>query len=232
MSNEKFTAFILDKDPDQSKKIISVVDKLFTKVFLQPSPESAPKDFLDNKPNALFLNLNIDQRETSFRVLEQILKLNAHPCLIFAYLDEHEPELIAHAIENGILDVFMRPFDGDLIASKVSRFLKGNAASVEQNLLYTKLYKPLKAQVEFSYKLVSVDENGLTMMSENYINKGTKFQINSPLMNEIFEDPTIAFMVTKTWFDEQKNLHFLFAEPWNPKESQNSSLRRFILGKL
>ena len=228
---KQMTALIYDQEPDSSGRFISVMDRLFTKVLVQPDPKLLEGDFTLLKPTAIFLNLNMNQRETSFALLERIQTLNENGTLVFAYLDGHEPELIAHAFENGILDVFMRPFDGDVIASKVNRVLRQDKTGVEKDLLYTKLYQPLKSEIEFDCKLVSVDENGFTLSSDHYVSKGTKFKMNTPLTNEIFGSDVMKFMVTKTWFDEQLSMHFLFAEPKDSKESHNASLRRFIMSK-
>jgi DNA-binding response OmpR family regulator len=229
--NKNFTALIIDSNPDLSQRFISVVDKVFTEVYLQPSEEQVEKDLVEFKPSAIFLNLNIDQRQSAFALLEKLPTMLESMPLVFAYMDGHEPELIAHCFENGILDVFMRPFDADLIASKINRALRNEVAAVEKNLTYTKLLKPLSAEVKFSGRLAAVDENGLTLICDHYVSKGSRLKITSSLMEEIFGTATIRLMVSKTWFDEHKSIHFLYAEPPEQKESQSAGLRRFIMRK-
>lgn len=231
MKKHKHSVFIIDQDHDFSMKMVSTVEPIFTTVYVQNDLKLFEMDYLGLKPNVLLLNLNLNQREAAFNFLEKTLpKLELKP-LVYGYMDSAENEFMAHAVENGIQDVFVRPFDTDIIASKINKHIN-NEESLKIDIPYVRLLSPLKAKLELKFKILSIDENGLTLTGLNYISKGTKFSMNNPLIQEIFGTPSMQLMVTKTWFDEATGNYHLFTEPKDSNEVTRSALRRFILSKI
>ncbi len=224
-------ALVIDQDPESLKRFLPCVEGIFATVYTQSDPTRLERDYQGLKPQVIFLNLNLDHREESFNFLEKVHPTQETPAVVFAYLDHGEPELFAHAIENGVQDLFTRPFDADLIASKINRWIR-NEQSLEKDLSYTRLRPALKAQVELGLKLLCVDESGFTMSSDHYISKGTRLPVCAPLLKEIFGAPDLELLVTKTWYEEGQAECYLFLEPRAASEATSSALRRFILSKL
>lgn len=223
-------ALIVDHDADSARNFAQVVKELFNKVHIQSDDILAMKEFGELKPQVLFLNLNINQRNAHFELLEKLPFEADNPLIIFGYNDGQEPELLAHAIETGIQDIFVRPFDADIISTKITRFFQSEKTQGRE-IQYQELNPVVKATVRLNYKLSSVDENGLTFKGEHYISKGTTFTQKGPLIKEIFETDSQEFMVTKTWLSDDWKEYFFFAEPKDQKEQTSSALRRFILRK-
>lgn len=223
-------ALIIDQNPDQAKNFATLVKELFNKVFTQTDPLLALKEFEELKPNVLFLNLTINQRSKNFDLLEKLPFTLDNPVIVFGYNDGSEPELLAHAIETGIQDIFIRPYDADIISTKITRFYQSEKTSGRE-IQYQDLNPPLKAHVKFNFKLSAVDESGLTFKGEHYISKGTVFTQKGPLINEIFETDSQELMVTRTWLGEDWKEYFFFAEPKDQKEITSAALRKFVLRK-
>jgi DNA-binding response OmpR family regulator len=231
MKAKPIKAMIIDHDADLAKQFSQNISALFTKLQIQDNTPEAIQSFKDMRPQVLFINLTINQRSTNFEILEKLELSQEMPTVIFGYNDSHEPELLAHSLETGIVDIFVRPFDPDIISTKIGRYFQSEKTQ-EMSLQYSPLKPPIKAQVHFNFKLTAVDENGLSFKGEHYISKGTIFSLNNDLMKEIFENSLQEFMVTKTWISDDWKDYFLFAEPKDASEQKSAALRRFILRKI
>ncbi len=231
MKAKTLTAMIIDQDPEYAKAMTNTIKELFHKVYCQVNFTAALKEFKDVKPQVIFINLTIDQRSLALETLEKLNFRPEEPTIVFGYNDTLEPEFLGHAIESGIDDIFVRPFDGDIISSKITRYFQYEK-TMDRELQYSSLNPPIKALVNFPMKLVAVDENGITLKCDHYISKGTILPFKNTLMKSIFDTDSIELMVTRTWPAEDWKEYFLFAEPKISNEQTNAALRRFILGKL
>jgi DNA-binding response OmpR family regulator len=231
MKQTNLKAMIIDADPDQAKAMSIVLKDLFSKIIFQSDVTLALKEFRELKPNILFLNLGIGQRAIQLEIPEKLELTPDEQLVIFGYNDASEPELLATAMESGIHDIFVRPFDADIISTKINRYYVSDKTQ-NRDLQYGKLTPSLKAQVVFDLKLVAVDENGFTFKGEHFICKGTTFPLKGTFIKDIFEADIQEFMITKTWVNEDQKDYYLYAEPRDMKEQTNAALRRFILRQL
>lgn len=231
LKTKMLKALIIDQNPEQAKNFATLVKELFNKVFVQSDALLALKEFEELKPNVIFFNLTINQRSAHFELLEKLPMAMDNPVIVFGYNDAPEPELLAHAIETGIQDIFLRPYDADIISTKITRFYQSEKTSGRE-IQYQELNPAIKATVKFNFKLTAVDENGLTFKGEHYISKGTVFTQKGPLINEIFENDSQELMVTKTWLSDDWKEYFFFAEPKDQKEQTSAALRKFVLRKI
>ena len=231
MKTKTLTAMVIDQDSDYTKTIVSTIKDLFNKVYVQNDYTEALKEFSEVKPQVLFINLTISQRSVALEMIDKFNYSETEPTIVFGYNDLQEPEFLGHAIESGIHDIFIRPFDADIISSKITRYYQ-DEKTLNRELQYGTLNPAIKASVNFPMKLVAVDENGITLRGDHYISKGTILPFKNDLMKEIFDTDSIELMVTKTWPGEDWKDYFLFAEPKTANEQTNASLRRFILGRI
>lgn len=231
MKAKLFKAFIIDQEDDLSRQLITSISGLFGKIFANKDLADAKIEIESLKPDIIFVNLSLKQRSANLEFLETLFAIPELESLFFGYCDAANSEIIAHAIESGIDDVFSRPFDKDIISSKISRFILNDEAQ-KLTLQYVPLASPIKASFKAKFEMTSVDENGLTFKTEHFINKGTTFKARDPIISEIFEVPEIEMMVTKTWIGEGWNEYFCFAEVREAKDKTSASLRKFILEKI
>lgn len=229
--NNRLKALVIDTDPDQAKAMADLVKDLFSSVRPQSDLGTAERDFLNARPHVLFVNLTIPQRSNNFEWLEKIDNSGEELTIIFGYNDSHDTELLAHAIENGVHDIFTRPYDVDIISTKITRYYQSDK-TLNRQLSYSNITPSFRAQVKFEFKLTSVDENGFTFRASHFISKGTTFPVKTPIIKDIFEADVMEFMVTRTWASDDLNDFYVFAEPKDIKETAHAALRRFILRKL
>ena len=221
---------ILDTDVEMARKFQQVIKPIFPTVKVQNDPLLFENEFADHSPDVMFLNINLETREESFRLMEKFSQ-SRRPPLFYCYMDSSTPEIIAHAIENGAQDVFTRPFDNAHIATKLAKHVKHDLA--RDNQLNVKTLVPtLPASVNFSFKLLSVDENGMLLQGKHYISKGTRFEFTAPIILEIFGKPSLPMMFSRTSRSETDDHSYLFyLEPVNPTEAHSAALRSFIIRK-
>lgn len=231
MKAKLFKAFIIDQEDDLAKQLITSVSGLFGKIYANKDPDAAKAEIDSLRPDIIFVNLSLKQRSANLEFVEKLFANPELECLFFGYCDAANAEIIAHAIESGIDDVFSRPFDKDIISSKISRFILNDEAQ-KLTLQYVPLLNPIKASFKAKFEMTSVDENGITFKTEHFINKGTTFKARDPIINDIFDVPEIELMITKTWIGEGWNEYFSFAEVREAKDKTSASLRKFILEKI
>ena len=219
---------VIDSDPNLSRNMTSTLERLFNKIFVQNEHALYRKELSVVKPDILFINLMIDQREESFRLLEWLSELETFP-LVYGYTNDNDPDLVAHSVENGFLHIFTGEPSVENITAIISRHLRESEALIRDLACY-KLHPPFFAEVEFDLRLIQIDENGFKFRSPHYISKGTSFDLNETLINEIFGADSVSVMVTKTSQSEDEENYDIFAEPKDIKEP-GMALRRYVISK-
>ena len=228
--NPKFIpALIVDHNADSARAMAALVKDLFNKVFIQSEIGNVLPDVAGVKPAVVLMNLTLSQRAENLELAEMIGKTE-NPPLILGYSDSHEPELLAHALESGFQDLFMRPFDPDLIASKINKFFQ-HEKTLKHDISYSPLRPALPAKVKFGVRLAGCDENGITIECEHYISKGTVITLPKALSLQITGSEKTEFLVSKTWTGDSWDKHFFYAELKSPDDARSASLRKFIHGK-
>lgn len=219
---------IIDQSSIEAAELSKSIKDIFQQVYVSTEPEAVTKEFLDVKPHVLFVNLMLVQRGTNFDLLERIPAIIKKDVVILGYAEAQVPELMAHAIERGIHDVITKPFRPELITPKIKQTVQSQISSrIDSQIV--RLKKPIPAKVQFTLKLSSVDENGLTFTHEHYLSKGTKLSLDHSLIQDIFGVPDIELMISKTWAEGEEFKSY--AEPTEPSDLKSAALRRFILKK-
>lgn len=231
MKTKFLKAMIVDQDVTQGRAMALLIKDLFTKIHFEQYAAEIIKECEQQKPRIIFFNLNVAQRTTNFEILEKLPLDGDKQTIIFGYTDSPEPELIAHAIEEGFNDIFVKPFDADIIATKINKYFKFEKTQ-GRDLSYTTLRPPLHGMLNIPLKLMSVDENGFEFKCEHYISKGGSFKLTNPIVHDIFEEDSIDLMISRTWTGDNYNDFFFYAEPMLSSEKTSAALRRFILRKI
>lgn len=232
MKTMRMNALIIDQDPEALKQFANVIKDLFNKIYISSNMADALKEFETIKPQVVYFNFGITQRNLQFEILSKLLALAPNPMpIFFGYCDSIEPELLTHALENGIHDLFARPFDADIISTKITRYYQSEKTG-NRELNYSQLRPPLPVSIKMKFKISSVDESGITFKGSHYVSKGTTLPIDSPIIEEIFNSKSLEFIVTRTWVSNDWNDYYFLAEPKDGKEHLSTNLRKFILGKI
>lgn len=230
MKNFTPTILLIDSDP----RTLAAIKNSLTVVTnrTEALKESAPlEDVLQNmKPEIVFVNFNLEQRRRNLELKDALLNLK--PDLeFFAYADAADPILIAHTLELGFRDIFVRPFDPDVICTKINRI--GNSLATKgHDLQYTNLRPARPAVLTIPLELKAIDEGGFHFSSTSFIAKGTSFIFSGKIPEKIFKLPQIELVVSSSERGTAKDSPFTYyAEPRVPTKEHQSALRHFLLGK-
>lgn len=229
MINHFLSGYIVDTDPQSAKHLAGTLKSVFNKVYYETDLKKVVSDCQDLKPQVVFINLGIEQRSSNLEVRESLANLDQN-FLFFAYLEKIEPELLAHAIESGFQDVFARPFDADVISTKINRNIQSEGTR-QKNLGYFSLSPVENCTFECPIQITSVDENGLRFRSPHYISKGSILPLKSKMIREIFGKDEVDFIVTQTAAESNWTGFTSYAEPRIASEEKSAALRRFLLEK-
>lgn len=229
--NPKFLpALIIDREAESARQMAAIIKDLFNKVYVQTELKNVPEDLAGLRPAVVLVCLTLAQRAENLELAELIGKSETPP-LLLGYSDSHEPELLAHALESGFQDLFMRPFDEDLIASKINKFIH-HEKILGHDIAYSPLRPALPAKVHFNVRLKGCDENGITLESDHYISKGTVITLPGKLSLDLTGSDRTEFLVTRTWSGENWDQQFFYAEMKSPDETKSAALRKFITSKV
>lgn len=229
MKAQSISVLVIDKDPESAKAMAFLVKDLFSKVHIQSELKKVPEDLLNLEPAVVLISLTISQRAENLELAE-IINKSAESPLLLGFSDSHETELLAHALESGFQDLFMRPFDEDLIASKINKFIQ-HENTLKHDLAYSTLRPLIHAKVRFHVRLIGCDENGITMEGDHYISKGTTIALPGVLSRKLTGSEKTEFIVTRTWTGNSWDKQFFYAEMKSPDEMRSAALRNFINGK-
>lgn len=219
---------VLDSDANSSRKMTSTLERVFNHIYVQNGSALYRKELGLVKPDVVFINLTINQREEGFTVLEWLGELEKLP-LVYGYTNEMDSDLFAHAVENGFLHIFTAEPDTEEVITTISRHFKESEALIRDLACY-KLHPPFPAEVELELSLVQIDENGFKLRSPHYISKGTSFDLTETFISEIFGVNSVSVMVTKTSQSDDEENYDLFVEPKDIKEP-GMALRRYVMSR-
>lgn len=231
MKTKYLKAMIVDQDSTQGRAMALVIKDLFSKIHFEQAASEIIKEFEQVRPRVLFINLNVAQRTTNFEIVSKLNLNRDEQTILFGYTDGSEPELIAHAIEEGFNDIFVKPYDADVFATKINKYFQFEKTQ-ERDIGYVPLRPALNGVMNLPLKLMSVDENGFEFMCDHYISKGGTFTLKNPIVQEIFEEPSIELMISRTWTGDNYTDYFFYAEPQLSNEKTSAALRRYILRKV
>lgn len=229
MKNFTPNILLIDSDPrtlGAIKNALTVVTER-TEVL---SPTSSLEEMLQNfRPEIVFINFNLDQRRQNLETKEALLRLKPE-LEVFAYADGADPILIAHTLELGFRDIFVRPFDPDVICTKINR-IGSSKATKGHELSYTSLRPPRPAVVSIPLQLIAIDEGGFSFRSKCFIAKGTVFPFTGKFCQNIFNQNEIELVVSSSERGNGTNEFTYYAEPRQPTKDHQSALRHFLLSK-
>lgn len=220
---------LVDSDPRtlaSIKNALSVVSDRIEQLNADSNLEDVLKDF---RPEIVFLNFNLEQRRKSLEVKDALLVLKPE-LACFAYADAADPILVAHSLELGFRDIFVRPFDPDVICTKINRYGDSKNTSAHE-LKYSVLKPPASAEISLPLKLIAVDEGGLTFRSKSFIAKGTTFPLTGKLSQQIFKQDSLELIVSSSEREPSTNEFTYYTEPRLPNKDHQSALRNFLLSK-
>jgi ActR/RegA family two-component response regulator len=232
VKTKNISSLIIDSDKDLSRNLEQSIKDIFLKVQILHDRREIVDNLNDFIPHVLFLNMNISQRSSHLDLLKQF-KQNPklESTLFFGYLDAQDPVLLAHAIEIGLHDIFARPFDQDIISSKINRFHQ-NDQMQSRELKYAKLASPIRAKLNTTTSVTLIDENGITMRCDHYVSKGALITINGQLSKDLYNLNKVELMVSKTWLGTNSEEYYLYAEPLRISEESRKSLKAFLLKNI
>lgn len=230
MKNFTPTILLVDSDP----RTIAAIKNSLTVVTdrAQSLQKDVPLEGVlqELRPEIVFVNFNLDQRRKNLEIKDSLLSLK--PDLeFFAFADAADPVLIAHSLELGFRDFFFRPFDPDVICTKLNR-VGSSRATKGLELHYSNLRPAQPAALSVPLLLIAVDEGGFHFRSNCFIAKGTCFKFSGKIPQNIFHLPEIELIVSSSERSPGKNTEFIYyAEPRVPTKDHQSALRHFLLGR-
>lgn len=223
-------ALVFDLKEASAKQMAAMLKDIFTTVYLYSDPATLLEQCSKIKPKVIFINLGIEQRSKNLTLIEELSVLPDSP-IFFGYMESYEPEIVAHAIEMGFHDIFTRPFDVDIISTKLVRFIK-NDHNENREINYTSVRETIPCSINAKFRIKAVDENGIHLTGPHYISKGTRFFISGDLIQTIYEEHEVEFMVVKTSTDNNSDEFACYIEPTKSSEERSGALRRFLMGKM
>ena len=229
MKNYAPSILLIDSDP----RTIAAIKNALTVVTDRTeilSKDIALENTLQNlRPDIVFVNFNLDQRRKNLEIKDALLALNPE-LEFFAYTDSADPVLIAHTLELGFRDTFLRPFDPDVICTKINR-VGTSRVSKGMELSFTPVKPPRPASLSVSLKLLAIDEGGFHFSSKCFISKGTSFTFSGKIPQQIFQQSGIELIISSSERGTSPSEFVYYAEARVPTKDQQSALRHFLLSK-
>lgn len=220
---------LVDSDPRTLGAIQNSLTVVTDRTHVLKDASAIEEVLRDFRPEVAFINFNMDQRRRGLELKDELL-LSKPDLDCFAYADAADPILVAHVLELGFRDIFVRPFDPDVICTKINR-LGSSKHTNGHDLFYSPIKPARPAELSVPMRLLSIDEGGFYFRSKSFIAKGVSFTFSGSLCQEIFGQRDLELMVSSSERDLGANVFTYYAEPKTPSKIHQSALRHFLLSK-
>lgn len=229
-SKKKPFALIVDDDP-HFNKIIEVVLK---KLGIDAMTTKDPMEFLQlvktKHPDLCIVDLNIGKLGVGFKIVKAVRSVLGNRIPLFVVSGASDQQSIAHAMEIGANDYLVKPVNRNLLASKLSRYVKSEELVDEAGDAFFPVPdggSPVNVSIHL--RVHEIDELGIRLRSKHLITKGTVVHLRGAVVREITgEETPILMTVRSTWIEESGFEYGLLAEFDTTNDYLMKKVRRWL----
>lgn len=215
MSPERIPLVYIVDDDESFNAILVLVLK---KYGIESRSFSTSKALLEKvkarPPDLCIVDLNLGPRENGYDLIASLRQLSNPELPIIICSSREEREVISHALEMGANDYLLKPLDREVLTSKLFQFISTTELGFSQNTSTENLQTEIDTSIHLDLKLIRVEEDGVTLLSNHLILKGTVVTLAGALMKEISgkDRPVIATVVASELIspDESYSIYLEF----------------------
>ncbi|MGE0614943.1 MAG: response regulator [Bacteriovoracia bacterium] len=202
-------ALIVDDQPDHSAILAAVLKKFGIDSQAVTTAKAFVEKLQELRPTLCFVDLNLDTFGVGFKIIEAVRKaMGAGPILIVVS-GVSDQKATAHAMEIGANDFIVKPLDRDVLASKISRYVKTEELLAAQPTLFPVPDGGSPATVHFEMAVQEVEEFGLRLACNHLLTKGLALHLDGALIQEITGRARPALLtITSTWIESSESLRY------------------------
>lgn len=194
----EITILMVDDDVD----MLNVIETRIKSLGYDFVSTTNSKDFLSQfksvSPSLCIIDLNIEDVEAGFRLVETLKNDKTHNCAILVMSGSSEQEKIAQAIELGADDYIIKPPMKNQFMEKIAQLLKVGSAPSKYYYLVPDDSTTIK--VKLTIEIDALDDSGFRVRGTSFIPKGTVVHLKCPLIQEILNDrDTVMVTAVSNW---------------------------------
>jgi CheY-like chemotaxis protein len=207
------TALVIDDDAFFRKAAEAILKYFRITPYVTDNLDEFLYLSIRKNPDIYLIDLHLGEAGSGLTLIETIRQNRGNDPLIFVISGSEDPKLVAHSIELGANDYFLKNLDKSYLASKLSRYIvteeisnfKAPYIDVPQHLT------PAIIQMEF--QIQEVDEIGVILISKHVFGKGTTLELDGPIIREMTQSSqNITVTVTSTWIELHGGMNGAYAE--------------------
>lgn len=228
MKPKKPFALVVDDDPIQR----TILHSVLTKLGITNETVATSKEFIEKlnktKPDFCLIDLNLESLGAGFTLIQAIRNVLGYEPILIVISGNTEKKAIAHALEIGANDYILKPFDRDVLISKISYYTTTEELQNEQLPLLPVPEGGSPATFNLEFNIQEVDEFGITLNGKHLILKGLALNLESQLLQEItgLSKPPL-FTVTSTWI-EANGTYSAYAEFDTTNDKLRASVQQWL----
>lgn len=225
-------ALLADNDPGHNKTLATVLKKLGIDAIVTTTAKEFLLKLKEVRPNICIVDLNIDSLGIGYTLIRAIRNVLGRDLPIVVISGQSDSKAIAHAVECGADDFISKPLDKTILASKLTRYLMTEQLLASQAPFFPVPEGGTPANISLEMELKEVDEFGIKLVSPHLLNKGSVFQMDSPLLHQITGSAQPHLLtITATWLEDETGNYAAFAEFDATNEALLTSVRRWLSQK-
>lgn len=137
-------------------------------------------------PDLCIIDLNLGPLEKGYDLISTLRRIGDPNMPIIICSGEDQREIIAHALEMGANDYLIKPVDRSVLTAKLLQFIKTTELDFSQTGSTSILpLAALDTTIEIGLKLCLIEEDGVTLVSQHLILKGTLVSLAGAIIEEI-----------------------------------------------
>lgn len=196
---------ILTIDDDEDINVL--VKRILEKHDYECETVSKIEDFFQKvvefKPNLCIVDLNLgDYEGFGYKIIEMMRKKIGNQIIIIVMSRRNSTEDITKALESGANDYIQKPIDENIIIAKLNVFLDKQDDDI-QFPFYAIPSGDSECYFQVPLKIYSMNEEQITIYSNNYIAKGSLIELNNDFL------ASRSFTVSSVTLDRESGGYFV-----------------------
>lgn len=214
--NRKFASAQQALMIDDDVEYLAVFKRVLRTLDIELTETSTKKDFIyqltHKQFNMCFIDLNLTKELDGYHLIERVRASFSKDLTIFVVSSVDRTREIAHALELGATDYFIKPVDTKILDKKLAFYFGTSTSgqnSREYDVLPTAAYS---VQIESHGEIEYVDEFGLRLRSRNLMPKGTLVRLTGDLIEDISGQKKLLTSVMSSMVDHRNDSFVYYLE--------------------
>ncbi len=183
----------------------------------------------DERPNVIFIDLNISAPQDGLSVMEILRKDLLVDVPILMVSGSKNKLVCEKALSFGANDYLIKPLESNILVNRLSRYFKDEEHKLEPKALLPKGCVGSKVSLAIDFNVIRVDEFGATLIGDHLIPVGSLVQVDAKVFQEIVGHSKLFLRIDEVKWVPKFGKLFYYATFDHTNEDTLVAVRKWLL---